>query len=648
MAQFCLVYLVLLPLVASDVYLNHPRGSNNKLNEQSNNRNNANRLFDSQNNAAAGYQVGDKCEPVCHNENTNNFNSALKGAGEGVMYYYSTSILPLEWTAQHACGPEHMGPKAHCDIIIQYMCDGWQDSSSLAADLRTVEIRDGSTTNTIPDNADTGPPDTQYGMQEPYSYYQKCKTRERNKGLFTADQNMNGRNTAKNTRQDNNGNRYGYECNEERDYYPYWHPSPWIDIAVLTSNTSRCKYYQDESENVKGRGECSMSVPTPTMPNNAAACKAAGGTWTEREAHDVEKPECKEVEWSRDNHHGNGLNGYSNSYNWTVPKLEEEKACILRIRYNISTGDYDGWDMDSKFNDDLSPVKGDERKDFIDADTYSTGPLELAIDTSQFGRTFEDRTHKFIVKPRPDGDWGTIWNFNVRGRRGNIVQVYPAVEYDFVPNMLEITEGDSLHIQWTGSDANANNAGEGKARTDRSNLVELNEMNKNRPMKLEEHKLFIKDNGEPDEETISKLAYLGQDSSTFTGEACGTEQCTCDEEEDDQDDVRNCAKLNMAPAYFDLGYLFKVKKAGSFQVMSTRNNNFSNRSQKAQLKVKAKDSGLSDAAIAAIAASTVVAAAGAGVFLWWLLSTASGLLLLSKMGLRKKRQRIPTDSESGA
>ena len=42
---------------ACDVYMNNPRGSNNKLNEQNNNRQNANRLFDSQNNAAGGYQV---------------------------------------------------------------------------------------------------------------------------------------------------------------------------------------------------------------------------------------------------------------------------------------------------------------------------------------------------------------------------------------------------------------------------------------------------------------------------------------------------------------------------------------------------------------------------------------------------------------
>ena len=57
-----LMSAVLVGMMASsclaDVYLHMPRGSNNRVNEQNTNRNNNNRLFDSQNNNKGGYSVG--------------------------------------------------------------------------------------------------------------------------------------------------------------------------------------------------------------------------------------------------------------------------------------------------------------------------------------------------------------------------------------------------------------------------------------------------------------------------------------------------------------------------------------------------------------------------------------------------------------
>merc|ERR1719193_1720337 len=75
-------------LVDADVYLHNPRGSNNRLKGRGRNRSNGNRLFDSQNNARGGYNVGTDS-----------------------LTYYEGSNLEIEWTSQHSCG----GPNNHCE-----------------------------------------------------------------------------------------------------------------------------------------------------------------------------------------------------------------------------------------------------------------------------------------------------------------------------------------------------------------------------------------------------------------------------------------------------------------------------------------------------------------------------------------------------
>mmetsp|Transcript_23115 Transcript_23115/g.63365 ORF Transcript_23115/g.63365 Transcript_23115/m.63365 type:complete len:1215 (+) Transcript_23115:341-3985(+) len=628
MARLLLNALVLPSLVHADVYLHSPRGSNNKLNEVSNNARNQARLFDSQNNAAGGYQVGDNCDPVCSNAN-GNYDADAPGAGEGQMYFYEGSILQLEWTNQHGCGSGQGNVK--CNMVIQYMCE---DSAP--------GLRDGKTTNGVPATPE-GEANLIYGLHEPLSWYEDCRVRERNMGLYIADQNLGGsRNRAIHTRQNPQGTRRGLECPEERDYYPYWHPTPWRDIAVLTDDLSRCGYYESHSQNVRDYGKCCNSThldntgnciqvenenPNQGGPNNIGACQSStvGGTWVESGRWNTFAPRCEAAPFSRDNHLGNAASPFDGAdspvsdtphFKWTIPgdvlksMGTDEATCVLRLRYNISTTDYDGWKgfdgspasdaVTSVFNGADARIKNNPANDFIGFSTnpqaQTSYPLKLNVNTNQLGRVFEDRSHTFKIKRLPSNNpcgIGRIHNLNVRGRRGNIVQVYPAVEYDFVPNRLEVHEGDCVHFQWTGSDANPNgNAGNGRRMTDRTNIVELGSAARlgiNMPARhgyrdvvnnLRSYPLYY--SMFSNEETVLKMAYLGQDVTCVNG-VC-TPSLRCDDNSENDQSIANCKELNAASGYFDAG-LVRMDRPGTYAYISTRNNDFSNRSQKATIVV---------------------------------------------------------------
>lgn len=516
-------------------------------------------------------------------------------------------------------------------------------------------------------------------MHENYDYYQNCQTRRRNQGLFTADQNLR-RTDARATRQNPNGNRNGFECPEERDYYPYWHPTPWRDIAVVVSNYQEAKreYYWLNSEDssatmVDGKvlkGFCvsqnnadkEAKKEQRVWYNNAEACESHGHRW-ETKVHrknlqdptSFTKDNVVRGQFSRTNHLGavasggdtweerqaNGISahkafphGDSNArYLWTVPDMGEDgrDSCVLRIRYNISSSDYDAWNngvgdyhgepfdgipgVNATFNgQDYSPITQDPYT-YFGADG-SRSFLSLALNTNQYGRTFQDRSYTFKIKRRPENipNDANIYNLNVMGKRGNIVQTYPAIEYKFVPEDLRVKKNDYVHFQWTGSDYNPRrgcNDGEGgppdppsplaaaiaaaasNSRADRSNVVMMQMGSDNTPSFFE-HGRKISGLHDPEtsmfasEEDALALAFLDQHSIL---QKQGL-QCLKEEELEEipnknvrENHPQNCAKLNAASSPHFNHPPVKMENEGRFTFFSSRNNNLSNRDQTGKICV---------------------------------------------------------------
>jgi len=205
-----------------------------------------------------------------------------------------------------------------------------------------------------------------------------------------------------------------------------------------------------------------------------------------------------------------------------------------------------------------------------------------------------------------------IYNLNVRGKRCNIVQCFPSVEYDFMPNHLEVTDSDIVHIQWTGSnthnngnpagDGQAGDAGEGTRGTDRHNFVELmsnndNDFGSSFPAPWSQNTLMkgmvdamspekmIQDmdmtvNWEKVKENWGvRMATAGYYKGYKVG--VGGVKMVADPRMTDGTNLN--VLLNNAPASYP-GGMFRFAK-GRYNYMCTRNHNFSNRDQKGHLIV---------------------------------------------------------------
>lgn len=755
----------------ADMYMQNPRGSNNRLNEKSAARQNGNRLFDSQNNARGGYNTGDKYDTPAGNDH--NMQYAMQYYASGGTTEEASKLI-VEWNNQHGCGGNSDSPhKTNCNIVFQMMCRNQgepedyptgQEDGETDLQERNLYMRDGTDTNTQNYNQpqkneyqgdDWDTKNTAYnnrmtanyknvqtnrGLHETLWWYDMCRFRSRNKGLYIADQELKagslGYVGSERTRQNNNGNRRGYECPEERDYYPYWQPThqspffddyqntPWVDIAYLTGNMSDCDRVNEGSENRVPKYRCVMpegssrtygksideescnkeggciqyntDFPGADISNSIVEsveaclgkctseeeCKSftyqkiggtcwlkskengnsiryddryvsankkcfgqlGGGTWVQfhgyleviSDADNENKcaiyankdqrntvswmalrsdqpdqrycvvqaplPKCSQAPWTRVNHLGNSIDphGESSRVEIDMPHFPSgvTKRCTLRGRYNITTDEFDNYGTDYRHNHDISkgvisPVEDDP---IIDVGGIAK-PLRLAMNTNQYGRTFQDRTHMFLVLPRTEAMQGkTLHNMNVRGKRGNIVQTFPAVEYDFIPNKLTIPETDLLHIQWTGSNTHNNgnsggdgqtgDAGDGTTGTDRHNFLQMLSIDLNFPAPYEKSPFW---------EMVESVNYpeaTGLDLAigfATSGYYCGYSnfgQCRAGHHIIDSEKDALNQQLNNAPASY-FGHVLKFKKPGTCVYVCTRNNNFTNRSQKGVLWVTA-------------------------------------------------------------
>lgn len=636
-----------------------PKGSNNRLNEQSANRQNANRMFDSQNNNRGGYNVMETNAENGFGDNNNAFASDRatmwdydnRLEEEAIQFeeaYVGGSVLKHTHTVQHGCGNE----KNECQLAIDLICDTIDvdtnnplSSGAAEANGLRVQLRNGANTGTSddPDNIQQSQTTFQTnnnnrrGRNEAEEYYAIAKERERNKGLFTADQKLQG-NSQIYTRQNPGGTRRGLEVPEERDYDPWWYPSPWMPLMRVVNNMTDCQNrlvpgLMEEKchcypANYNNPGDSVEQTNAQDCANNAGVWECL--SWSSTNGRKAPTPQCVEADWSQVNNLGNVKNtedgGLPRTLDMVLPTVDEleDAGChiyndidgpeyarvVMRIRYNMSTTDYDplqttaGCNQDSN-NGQQSPVN---QNPTVDIGVHMQG-LRLALNTAQTGRTFQDRSHVFMITKPPAelaqaANQNKILNLNVQGKRGNIVQTFPAVEYDFWPKTAEVNVGDCLAFMWTGSNTHNNgnpggdgqtgDAGEGRGGSDRHNLMQMLDESLSYPFPMDnpgglDYEDFFattdcyKTVGGGSISTGNQNSGLSaKDAQIYLmsgGYYTGYDDIIARGENDKLDVL-----LNNTPASMR-SITCCTKSKGNWVFTNTRNNNFSNRDQKLRIIV---------------------------------------------------------------
>jgi len=338
--------------------------------------------------------------------------------------------------------------------------------------------------------------------------------------------------------------------------------------------------WQDLANDVTSAEQCLILAPLPT-------CEAVRRTRANIISNDDDT-------YGRTDPHGGSEPAQMPRYKWRIPKFQQDKRCVMRIRQFIRAAA-------KPF-----PLTEATRKMEINGQ-----PLTIAMPQymSRGGQVvFQDRTHVFNLVNRPssfktNSDFsGVIHNLVIRGKRGNIVQTFPAVEYDFSPNRLYMNNNDAVHIQWTGSnshdndgnsDGQAGDDGEGQGGTDRNNFMQLLHFKENFPIPYE-YANFFKDVKTvlwvPSDEANPNFMDLSLDQQVFDLELAFMSggYYWCRYQQDCDNSVQSKQQIqermdNTSPTF--KGAVFVPKNDQTTFYMSMRNNNFSNRSQKGRIFV---------------------------------------------------------------